>query len=416
MKKSAKSTAAIITIVVASLYYLFEFVSRVEPSLAISQISTFYKLSETQFGTLVSLFFWIYAPMQIVVGLLLDRHGARPLVITGTLLCSLGMFLFIAVPLPLLAGLGRLMTGLGASFAFVSALYLINHWFPPQRFALLSGIVNAIGMVGTAAGSVALTVLIMNWGWRPTFMATGMFGLVIFLLAIFFLKDAPNAVLPKKNSAAAHVGSSLRNVLTNRRIWIIAVLGMLYYVPLNVFGVLWGHEALIQNNGLSPVEAQTATAMIFWGVAAGSIAFGALSDALGHRQKLILAGLILTIITFSALIYLPLKSVIIISLLLFAGGFFIGAQMLTFTMAKEGLSKQNTGTAVAFINMIGIGGAIVFQPLTSYLLEIFNDNFTRALTVLPVSLIAAVLLTFLLRDEQHADHSSMGGRARVARS
>ena len=404
-KSTSPRGAAYIAIVIAALYYLFEFVARVEPSLAASPIAVFYKLSETEFGTLASLFFWVYAPMQIVVGLLLDRHGARPLAVPGSLLCALGVFLFIATPSPALAGAGRLLTGLGASFAFVSALYLVNHWFPPRRFALLSGAVNAIGMVGTAAGSVALTVLIADWGWRSVFFATGVFGLGIFVLAFLFLRDAPGCATSSEDSMLAHIGGKLRGVFGSRRIWLIAVLGMLYYVPINVFGVLWGHEALTQKNGLSSVQAQTAIGMIFWGAAGGSVVFGALSDVWGHRQKLILVGLALAIITFGALIYLPLKSVYAISAMLFAGGFFVGGQMLTFAMAKEGISAKNTGTVVAFVNMIGIGGAIVFQPLTGYLLELFDNNFTKALTLMPVALIVAALLALFLRDECHPDHS-----------
>lgn len=395
-----------LAVTIAALYYLFEFVARVEPSLATNDITAFYQLSETGFGTLASLFFWVYAPMQIAVGLLLDRHGARPLVLLGTLACAAGMFLFVATTLPALAGAGRLLTGFGASFAFVSALYLVNHWFPPQRFALLSGAVNAIGMVGTAVGSIALTALIADVGWRPVFAATGFFGLAVFVLALLFLRDAPRCRTAANNTMAAHAAGKLRTILGARRVWLIAVLGMLYYMPINVFGVLWGHDALTQKNGLSPVEAQTAISMIFWGAAIGSIAFGALSDALGRRQPLVMGGILASVIAFAAAIYLPLQSVYTIGAVLFAGGFFVvGGQMLTFAMAKEGHAAADTGSVVAFVNMIGIGGAIVFQPLTGYLLEMFANNYAKALTLLPAALFAALLLGFCLRDECHPDHA-----------
>ena len=393
--------SAYAAVVIAALYYFFEFVARVEPSLATAQIAAFYRLSEAEFGTLASLFFWVYAPMQIVVGVLLDRHGARVPVLIGSLLCALGVLVFIATPTPLLAGAGRLLTGLGASFAFVSALYLVNHWFPPRRFALLSGAVNAVGMVGTAAGSVALTLFIADWGWRPVFFATALFGFGVFVLAALFLRDAPKR---EARASDAHVGK-LRAVFVNRRLWLIAGLGMLYYMPVNVFGVLWGHEALVQQNRLSAVQAQTAIAMIFWGLALGSVVFGALSDRLGHRRLLILCGLAPAMAAFAAVIYLPLSSPYAIGALLFAGGFFVGGQMLTFAMAKEGLGAQHTGTVVAFVNMIGIGGAIVFQPLTGYLLELFGHSFSKALTLMPAALAAAAVVALLLRDERHPDHS-----------
>ena len=72
-----RTRAAWIAFAIASTFFLFEFVTRVEPGLATHAIRAFYHLSEAGFGSLSSLFFWVYAPMQIVVGLLLDRYGAR---------------------------------------------------------------------------------------------------------------------------------------------------------------------------------------------------------------------------------------------------------------------------------------------------------------------------------------------------
>ncbi len=142
---------------IASAFFLFEFVTRIEPGLATDGIRGFYHLSDKGFGTLSSLFFWVYAPMQIVVGLLLDRYGARRFILLGSLLCALGVLLFTATPDPIISSIGRALTGFGASFAFVAALWLVNHWFLPQRFALLSGAVNAVGMLGTAIGGVILS-------------------------------------------------------------------------------------------------------------------------------------------------------------------------------------------------------------------------------------------------------------------
>lgn len=64
-------------LLIASLFYLYEFIARVEPSLAAQSIQSHFHLNNSQFGTLASLFFVVYAPMQIMVGLLVDRCGAR---------------------------------------------------------------------------------------------------------------------------------------------------------------------------------------------------------------------------------------------------------------------------------------------------------------------------------------------------
>jgi len=397
--------SAWVALAIAAGFYLFEFISRVEPSLATGRISAFYGLSPVGFGTLASVFFWVYAPMQIVVGLALDRYGARPLVIAGSLICTLGVFLFTATPIVALGVVGRLMTGFGASFAFVGALYLVNHWFAPRRFALLSGMVNAIGMLGTAIGGVALSAFVGDFGWRAVFFATGGVGLVVFVMAALFLHDAPGVQGTSKSSLIGHVRGKLVAVFSDRRTWLIAIVGMFYYVPISVYAVLWGNDALVAQNHLDRVQAELAVSMIFWGLAIGSIAFGAISDAFGHRKWLVVAGIAATAIAFSVAIYIPFRSLVLIGTVLFLVGFFGGAQMLTFAMAKEARSAADTGTIVAFVNMIGISGAMIFQPLTGYFLDLSQQNYSVALTLIPVLLVIAFGLALLIREERHPDHS-----------
>ena len=274
--------------ITASLFFLYEFVARIEPSLAATDISRFLGLSNTGFGILVSLFFWIYAPMQLVVGLALDRYGVRRTVVPAILFCALGTALFAATDWLALTAAARLLTGLGASFAFVGALYVVNHQFAPERFAVLSGIVNATGMLGAAIGAVALSSAIEVSGWRNVFLISGAAGLGLFLLALLFLHGVRDAEARNDNLL-----SPLRTVLSSPRIWLIAVLGALYYMPVNVFGGLWGQQEMIKDHGLSPVQAETAISMIYWGMAAGSITAGLISDWLGHRKWLVVISALL---------------------------------------------------------------------------------------------------------------------------
>ena len=129
--------AAWIAFAIGSTFFLFEFVARIEPSLDAQAIAAFYHLSNSGFGSLSSIFFWIYAPMQILVGLLLDRFGARRFVLLGSAACAAGVLIFASTNSVWIGGAGRILTGFGASFAFVAALWLVNHWFAPERFALI---------------------------------------------------------------------------------------------------------------------------------------------------------------------------------------------------------------------------------------------------------------------------------------
>ena len=387
--------------IVVSLFFLFEFVARIEPSLASSEITQYLGLSNAGFGVLSSVFFWVYAPMQLIVGLALDRFGVRRTVVPAILLCALGTGVFAASDLVLVAGLGRLLTGLGASFAFVGALYVVNHQFAPERFALLSGLVNAAGMLGAAVGAVMLSSAIAQFGWREVFFATAVAGTLLFILALLFLHG-----IRSEQERNDDLLSPLRKVFRSGRIWLIALIGSLYYMPVNVFGGLWGQQEMMHDHALSSLQAETAVSMIFWGMAAGSIAAGLISDWLGHRKWLVIAGAICSALAYGAAIFGPSNNLLSIAALLFIGGFFGGGQMLTFAMAKEGESADISGSIIAFVNMIGIGGALIFQPLLGYLLDLQHGDFSLAVSTIPLCLLASAALTLLVREQRHPDHIS----------
>ncbi|MDE3116932.1 MAG: MFS transporter [Pseudomonadota bacterium] len=399
---------------IASLFFLFEFVTRVEPSLATHAIAQHYGLSDAGFGTLASLFFWIYAPMQIVVGLLLDRYGARRFVLLGSFACAAGVLIFATTNTVMMGGAGRLLTGFGASFAFVSALWLVNHWFAPERFALLSGGVNAVGMLGTAIGGVALSGLIAQAGWQSVFVDTGLAGLAIFVTALLFLREPASPAQSATTAAGEHIRQCLSEVLGNGRIWLIALIGLLYYMPVNVYGGLWGTTELMKDHRLSRVGAETAVSMIFWGMAVGSVAGGWLSDLLGHRKFLIFAGAALTGLSYAGVLYFP-GGEWRVGALLFAAGAFGGLQMLTFAMAKEGAPNRLAGTVVAFVNMIGIAGALIFQPLVGYFADLTGGDFHAALTAVPVCAGLAALLVLVLAEYRHPEHAP-GARSPAAQA
>lgn len=386
-----------------ALFFLYEFVTRVSPSLATADIAAKFGLTSAGFSTLSSLFFWVYAPMQIVVGLALDRFGARRLVLPAIAACACGVALFAAAGSPILAGAGRLLTGFGASFGFVGALYIVNHRFPPARFALLSGVVNALGMLGTAVGAVWLSALIGVAGWTRVFTWIAIAGAVLFALAVLVLHDGDEA---PEVTPGAHPLAPLKPLLHDRRIWLIAVLGALYYMPVNVYGGLWGKAEIRADRGLDDAAAELAVSMIFWGMAAGSVGAGWLSDRLGHRKGLLIGGIAGAAGAYAAALFWPGLGLPGLAALLFLAGLFNGAQMLTFAMAKEGQPQEVSGTVIAFVNMVGIGGALIFQPLVGWLIDLDQGAYGPAMLTIPAAVLASGLLALLVREERHPDHAA----------
>lgn len=389
----------IIALGLTTTFYLFEFISRIEPGLAIETIAVDLNLSHGSVGTLSSIFFWIYAPMQLIVGILLDRYGARRTIVPAIAICSLGVLIFGLSQEPAVAAIGRLFTGFGASFAFVGALYVITHNFAPNRFAFLSGLVNAVGMLGTAVGAVLLTNAINMQGWRSVFITTGLVGLALLIVTYLFLTPDRQ---PDANQAPNPIFAGLNDIVSSQRVWIVAIAGALYFLPVNVFGGLWGQSDLINDHGLAPLSAELAVSMIFFGMGIGSVGAGALSDRLGHRKWIFSSNAALSGLAYALAIYLETSSVIVISGALLAAGVLGGAQMLTYAMVKEGRSAAEAGKVIAFVNMIGVASAVLFQPLVGGLIDLTDGNYRWALLVVPVCPIVAAIL--ILSVDEHCDH------------
>src|SRR5579872_6748351 len=77
------------------LFYCYNYFLRVSPSVMQSDLMQNLHINATQFGTLAALYYWAYTPMQIPVGMIYDRFGARMVQFFAcvTALSGLGVFI-----------------------------------------------------------------------------------------------------------------------------------------------------------------------------------------------------------------------------------------------------------------------------------------------------------------------------------
>lgn len=113
-------------------------------------------------GTFGSLYFYFYAFLQPFVGIIVDAIKPRWTIFTAGILMT-GGSLIIAFPRQLaVVYFGRSLVGIGAAFVYVPILKLIALWFPIHRFALLTGIMVALGGLGGFVCTAPLTILIQT--------------------------------------------------------------------------------------------------------------------------------------------------------------------------------------------------------------------------------------------------------------
>src|SRR3989338_7867051 len=187
---------------IGALFYFYEYLLRVAPSVVTNELMLTYHIGAAALGNLTAFYYYIYSPMQLPVGLLMDRYGPRRLLTIATATCAIGTFLFTYTHYLWVAQVGRFLTGFGSAFAFVGVLKLATIWLPPQRFAMIAGLATTLGQIGGMVGVITLTALVNHGGWQSTFYLMAYIGVGLTILMYAVLRDHnPNrAHLTKKQS------------------------------------------------------------------------------------------------------------------------------------------------------------------------------------------------------------------------
>ncbi len=176
----------------ASCFYFYEYLLRVSPSTMVPELMAAFSLNAAEIGVLGGAFFFTYAPMQLPVGILMDRFGARKLLTYASIGCGVGSFIFgVSKGLSLLY-VGRLLIGAGSSFAFVAMVFVCSHLFEKSKRALLVGLANSIAMLGGLFGEGPLSSIVHNIGWRWTMIILGFIGVALgFLIFLTLFNHSP---------------------------------------------------------------------------------------------------------------------------------------------------------------------------------------------------------------------------------
>src|SRR5271157_2388474 len=187
-------------------------------NLAVSQeaLHASFGLTLISFGYLSSAFSWSYAAMQLPAGLLLDRLGVRRVGRLSTLLWSVASF--CAALSTGLVGLfaARLLLGVAESPTFPANAKAIGLWFQERERSLAIAVTDSAAKLSSAIGVPLIGILLLHFGWRWSFAATGFFSLIYFALFSRIYRDPPEAPAPPPEQLELHVQSGERRTIPAR--------------------------------------------------------------------------------------------------------------------------------------------------------------------------------------------------------
>jgi len=352
----------------AASFYCYGFFQRVAPSVMVDRLMADFAVSAAVLGNLSAFYFYSYAAIQLPVGILTDRFGARRVLAVATALCGVGSYMFATADNLTVAYIGRLLIGAGAGFSWVGALKVIGEWFPPHRFALVTGLTMMLGMSGAVGGQAPLAKLIEAFGWRETMSGAAVFGIGLAIAIWLILRDKP--ITPPTNPTQQRsLLSGLLSAIKRPQTWIIGIFGFCMTAPMLAFAGLWGVPYVSLVYDLTRAESGMLVSTLLIGWACGGPTVGWISDHFKRRKLPMLFGGVVTLSSFSALIYVPELPLNGAYALLFINGVSSATMILSFAMARELNRPSASGSVLGMINMMIMISGALFQPLIGWLLD-----------------------------------------------
>lgn len=400
----------------AASFYCYGFFQRVAPSVMVGELMAEFRVSAAVLGNLSAFYFYAYASLQLPIGVLVDRWGARYMLVGAAVLCGAGSLLFAMADSLSTAYVGRLLIGAGAGFTWVGTLKLTAQWLPPKRFAMVSGMTLMLGMIGAVAGQAPLASAVSAFGWRDTLSTAALVAFALAGLIWLIVRDRTDDTMGQTapsdmGAQAAGLLHGLKMALRNRQSWYAAIYGGAMTAPVLAFAGLWGVPYLMQVYGLERTAAAGSTSLMLIGWGIGAPLTGWVSDHIGLRRLPMLASSVIVLILFSVLIYTPDLPLGAARTLLFLHGFFNGGMVICFAISREHNKPQHGGVTLGFVNTMVMSSGAFFQPFIGWLLDINWDGgvqgggriysmqaYEIALFSIVVSGIIAIVMALLMRE------------------
>ena len=337
-------------------------------------------------GLLGSAYFYPYALMQLPAGLLSDSWGPRKTIALFFCVAFAGSVILGIAPNVYVAIVGRTLVGLGVAMLFVPTLKVLAEWFRVKEFAMMTGILMAMGGIGSYSAATPLAY-ISDWiGWRQSFVLVGIFTLVLGALVWAFVRDRPADMgwpSPSEPSGSAvesvRLMQGVKMVLTLPRFWPLACWFFFSCAIFFSFIGLWGGPFLMQIYDLSKAEAGHILSMAAIGMILGSPILSYLSNNIFKARKpvLILSSIFMLIITGMLYIYTQGIPILLLYLICLGIGTFSGAVVtIGFTTNKELFPVSIAGTATGLVNFFPFLGGAIFQVILGAVVD--SQGFTTS--------------------------------------
>ena len=329
-------------------------------------------------------FFYSFGLMQLPMGPLLDRFGARAVISLLACIGAASAAFFAISNNSTMVILARAGIGIGMAAVLMGSYKIFTTWFLPREFATLSGLLISIGNLGAIGATAPLVWLSETLGWRGACLCMAIITLLLAVVMYMVAQDHPPQQADTPPPAApsmAGIASGLRTVFSSSLFWRLAPLSFASYGALIAVQGLWGGPYLMDIYGMNKVAAGNILLAVPIGVVCGAPLWGHWSDRLGRRKLPILLGQGAMLLIFSSLamdLRLPGWGLFLQYWLFGATG---GACFVLYAQVKETFPLSIVGTALTALNFFVVLGAAMFQHMMGLIMDNWQPSITGNLPI-----------------------------------
>ncbi len=330
-----------------------------------------FHISSAQLATFTMVQLLVYAAMQIPVGAMLDRVGAKKLLVTGVFLMTGGQFAFAFAGTFGAGVVARVFVGLGDAMVFISLVQLVALWFPPARTAMITQLTGVLGQLGALAATAPLSLALRSIGWTGAYSAAAGVGVVLGIVLIIIVRDSPYEDHHRDELKMQAVGRALKLAWaepgTRLGLWshFSAQFGA------TVFALLWGFPFLVSGQGLTPAAASGLLIVMTVTTVVTSPLVGAFVTRWPYSRSTLILWIVVSIMAVWAVVLLwpgraPLWLLVVLVMVLAVGG---PGSMVGFDLARTFNPPTRLGSANGIVNVGGFVASLGTVTLIGIVLD-----------------------------------------------
>jgi MFS transporter, ACS family, aldohexuronate transporter len=337
---------------------------------------------ENGYAWVVFAFQTAYAVGLLIAGRIMDWLGTRKGFSLSVLLWSVAAMAHALVSTVAGFSVARFVLGLGEAGNFPACIKTVAEWFPRKERALATGIFNAGTNVGVLVAAVTVPWLTLRYGWRWTFIITGLTGFLwLFVWLLMYRRPEEHPRLStaereyiRSDPPEAETKIPWRHLLPYRQTWAFAI-GKFMTDPIWWIYLFWLPDFLNKNYGIDLKNIGLPLIIVYLLADVGSVAGGWLSSSMikrgvsvnrARKTTMLICALSVVPVIFAAKASNVWIAVLLVGL---AAGAHQGWSANIFTTTSDMFPRRAVGSIVGIGGMAGAVGGMLISKTVGYILQ-----------------------------------------------